>query len=152
MKSINAIPILGYGTWPLTGEECYRGVSMALELGLRHIDTAQMYGNEEQVGRAIADSGGARGGGFLVTKVEPDNLTAARFAPSVARSLETLGADQVDLLLIHWPPPERSLDAMVKQLIEARARGEARMIGVSNFNIAQLRRAQELAGGSLVNI
>jgi 2,5-diketo-D-gluconate reductase B len=152
MKSINGIPILGYGTWPLTGEECYRGVSMALELGLRHIDTAQIYGNEREVGRAIAASGVARDDIFLVTKVGPDNLANSRFQPSVKRSLESLGVEAVDLLLIHWPAAERPFDAMIDRLSETHERKQTRMIGVSNFNIAQMRRAHELTGGKFADI
>src|SRR5436853_2254233 len=126
MKKINGIPVLGYGTWPLAGDECYRGVSMALELGIRHIDTAQIYGNEREVGRAISASGINRADIFLVTKVAHDNLTNAKFAPSVAQSLEALGVGEVDLLLIHWPPPDKVFDAMIDKLGEAYARKEAR--------------------------
>jgi diketogulonate reductase-like aldo/keto reductase len=151
MKSINGIPILGYGTWPLAGDECYRGVSMALELGIRHIDTAQNYGNEREVGRAIADSGVKRTEIFLVTKVAHDNLTTAKFPKSVAASLEALRCDYVDLLLIHWPPPEKSFDAMIDRLGDAHSRKQARMIGVSNFNIAMMRRAAARAGTPIVN-
>jgi 2,5-diketo-D-gluconate reductase B len=152
MKAINGIPILGYGTWPLSGDECYRGVSMALELGLRHIDSAQAYGNEREVGRAIAASGIARDDIFVVTKVSPENLANSRFQPSVKRSLEALGVAAVDLLLIHWPSSERSFDAMIERLGEAHSRKQARSIGVSNFNIAQMRRAHELTSGKIVNI
>ena len=88
MKAVNGIPILGYGTWPLAGDECYRGVLMALELGIRHIDTAQIYGNEREVGRAISASGVKRSDIFLVTKIAYDNLTNAKFAPSVDQSLD----------------------------------------------------------------
>src|SRR3954453_17087434 len=113
MKKINGIPVLGYGTWPLAGDECFRGVSMALELGLRHIDTAQIYGNEREVGRAIAASDINRGEIFLVTKVAHDNLIDIKFVPSVAGSLEALQTDHVDLLLIHWPPPDKLFDVMI---------------------------------------
>jgi 2,5-diketo-D-gluconate reductase B len=151
MKTINGIPALGYGTWPLSGEGCYAGVSMALELGIRHIDTAQNYGNEREVGRAIAASGVKRDDMFLVTKVGPDNLTAARFGASVKSSLDKLGVDSVDLLLIHWPPPEKSLDATIDRLGESRALGHARNIGVSNFTVALLKRAVARAGAKIIN-
>jgi 2,5-diketo-D-gluconate reductase B len=151
MKTINGIPILGYGTWPLTGDECYRGVSMALELGIRHIDTAQIYGNEREVGRAIAASGVKRAELFLVTKVAHDNLTLGKFPKSVAASLEALQTDQVDLLLIHWPPPEKMFDAMIDRLSEAQTRKQARLIGVSNFTIAQMKRAAKQAGAAVIN-
>jgi diketogulonate reductase-like aldo/keto reductase len=149
MKKVNGIPVLGYGTWPLTGDECHRGVSMALGLGIRHIDTAQIYGNEREVGRAIADSGIKRSEIFLVTKVAHDNLTNAKFLKSVGASLEALRTEQVDLLLIHWPPPDKSFDAMVDLLSEAHARNLARQIGVSNFTMAQMSRA--VARAPIVN-
>jgi 2,5-diketo-D-gluconate reductase B len=151
MEAINGIPILGYGTWPLTGDECYRGVSMAIELGIRHIDSAQGYGNEREVGRAIANSGIKRDDIFLVTKVAPDNLTLARFPASVKQSLEALRVDLVDLLLIHWPPPEKSFDAMLEQLNEAHDGQQTRKVGVSNFTIGQMRRAAKLARSPIVN-
>ena len=151
MKAVNGIPILGYGTWPLAGDECYRGVSMALELGIRHIDSAQNYGNEREVGRAIAASGTKREDIFLVTKVAHDNLTNAKFASSVRASLEALGVDEVDLLLIHWPPPDKVFDAMIDKLSEAYTRKQARMIGVSNFTIAQMQRAAQRAAAAIVN-
>ena len=151
MKTINGIPVLGYGTWPLAGDECYRGVSMALELGIRHIDTAQNYGNEREVGRAIAGSAVKRADILLVTKVAHDNLTAAKFPKSVSESLEALRSDYVDLLLIHWPPPDKSFDAMIDRLDEAHKRKQARMIGVSNFNIAMMKRAAARASAPIVN-
>ena len=151
MKKINEIPILGYGTWPLAGDGCYRGVLMALELGIRHIDTAQIYGNEREVGRAISASGVKRSDIFLVTKIAYDNLTNAKFAPSVDQSLEALGVGEVDLLLIHWPPPDKLFDAMIDKLNEACARKATRRIGVSNFTIAQMQRAADRASASIVN-
>ena len=151
MKKINGIPVLGYGTWPLSGEGCYAGVSMALELGIRHIDTAQNYGNERDVGRAIGHSGLKRDDIFLVTKVGPENLTASRFGPSVKASLDKLGVDSVDLLLIHWPPPEKSLDATIDRLSESHSLDHARNIGVSNFTVALLKRAIARAGAKIIN-
>lgn len=149
MQAVNGIPILGFGTWPLAGEAVRRAVGMALELGLRHVDTAQMYGNEPDVGQAIAASGLPRNALFVVTKVDPGNLGKARFAPSVARSMDDLGGP-ADLLLIHWPPPEDDFDATVERLIDEKAKGMARHIGVSNFNPAMLRRAQRVANGALI--
>lgn len=149
MDHVNGIPALGFGTYPLKGEEAVRAVSMALELGLRHIDTAQMYGNEKQVGQAIAASGIPRSELFIVTKVDPSNLGAARFAGSVARSAEDLGTVP-DLLLIHWPPADSPIDGPVERIIAEQQKGMARLIGVSNFNTAMLRRAQEIAKGALI--
>lgn len=149
MDHVNGIPALGFGTYPLLGDEAVRAVSMALELGFRHIDSAQMYGNETQVGRAIASSGIPRGELFIVTKVDPSNLGVGRFAGSVARSVEELGTVP-DLLLIHWPPADSPIDGPVERLIEEQRKGMARLIGVSNFNTAMMRRAQDLAKGALI--
>ena len=105
MKRVNGIPILGFGTWPLSSDEARRAIATALEVGFRHVDTAQMYGNEAEVGGALAASGVKRKELFIVTKVAPGNLGRDSFMPSVEGSLAHLGGP-VDLLLIHWPPGE----------------------------------------------
>jgi diketogulonate reductase-like aldo/keto reductase len=150
MPAPGGIPLLGLGTYPLMGEDAYRAVRMALDLGIRHIDTAQMYGNEREIGRAVASSGLPRGDVFVVTKVDPGNVGASRFAASVARSVEDLGGP-ADLLLIHWPPAEDDFDAALDRLMAERAKGNTRAIGVSNFSPAMMRRAQQRCGGALVN-
>ncbi|MBI2718049.1 MAG: aldo/keto reductase [Rhizobiales bacterium] len=142
MRSANAIPLLGLGTYPLRGAEAERAVAMALELGYRHIDTAQMYGNEAAVGRAVKASGLARRDFFIVTKVDPGNVSASRFRSSVEGSVNDLG-DPPDLLLVHWPPPDAELDAVIDRLVEAHRAGYCRAIGVSNFSVALLRRAAQ---------
>ena len=149
MDRFNGIPAIGFGTYPLAGAEAERCVAAALEEGIRHIDTAQMYGNERQVGSAIAASGIARSDIFLVTKVDPSNLGAGRFAESVKRSVDDLGT-MPDLLLIHWPPPDGDVDGAVERLLVAGERGMARHLGVSNFSPRLMRRAQHLAGGKLI--
>ena len=149
MKRVNGIPILGFGTYPLSSDEADRAIMMALELGFRHVDTAQMYGNEAEVGRALARAGLARSELTVVTKVDPSNLGTERFLPSVERSIAQLGGP-VDLLLIHWPPAEAHFDHAVDLLIEAQARGLTRAIGVSNFTCAMMRRAQARASSSLL--
>ncbi len=149
MKSINGIPIVGFGTFPLQGEEANRAVRMAIDAGYRHIDTAQMYGNEAAVGRALRDCGLPRRELFVVTKVDPGNIGASRFMPSVERSLDDLGGE-VDLLLIHWPPAAIELDAAVDRLMDAQSRGMTRRIGVSNFSPNMLRRAHDHSGGLIV--
>jgi diketogulonate reductase-like aldo/keto reductase len=151
MKTANGIPVLGYGTYPLTGAECRDGVAMALDLGIRHIDTAQLYDNEKDVGHAIAKSGLKRDEIFLVTKVARDNLGRRHFMHSVEESLDKLGVGQVDLLLIHWPPSEADFDQALDSLCAAQASGLARGIGVSNFTIALMRRAAKRAGQKLIN-
>lgn len=149
MQSEKGIPLLGFGTYPLKGEEAERCVSMALEIGYRHIDTAQMYANEKAVGRAIKASGVRREEIFLVTKVDPSNLGPTRFADSVAQSVDDLGTVP-DVLLIHWPPADDNFDATVERLIAEQQKGNTRLIGVSNFTPAMLRRAQSIAEGRII--
>jgi diketogulonate reductase-like aldo/keto reductase len=151
MQTANGIPFLGYGTYPLTGAECRDGVAMALDLGIRHIDTAQLYDNEKDVGQAIAKSGLKRDEIYLVTKVARDNLGRRHFMHSVEESLDKLGVEQVDLLLIHWPPSEVDFDQALDSLCAAQASGLTRGIGVSNFTIALMRRAAKRAGQKLIN-
>jgi diketogulonate reductase-like aldo/keto reductase len=149
--STQGIPLLGFGTWPLSAGEAERCVAMALEVGFRHVDTAQMYGNEREVGRAIKASGLKRDQVFVVTKMGLENVGRDRFEGALARSLEDLGVDAVDLLLIHWPPAEDVFDGVIEQLVAVKTKGQARRIGVSNFTIAMMRRAQKIAGGAIIN-
>jgi 2,5-diketo-D-gluconate reductase B len=146
----NGIPQLGLGTYPLVDQQCYDTVRMAIDLGYRHIDTAQMYQNEAEVGRAVAESGVARDKLFVVTKVDPGNLTRDRFAKSVEKSIKDLHGP-VDLLLIHWPPPEEALPEMLDLLVAEQACGHTRRIGVSNFSPRLLAMAQERTKGQIVN-
>jgi diketogulonate reductase-like aldo/keto reductase len=130
----NEIPLLGFGVWQVpAGRECEDAVRWALEAGYRHIDTAQAYGNEESVGRALRDSGLPREDVFVTTKFYPGSDDAEAEAQ---RSLERLGMDYVDLYIIHWPAggPTWAWDGMQR----ARERGYARSIGVSNFSVAEL--------------
>ncbi len=145
-----AIPLLGFGTYPLHGAEAERCVLAALEIGYRHIDTAQAYGNEKSVGRAIARSGVSRGDLFVTTKIGPDRTAAGTFRPAVAQSVADLGGP-VDLLLIHWPPPDDRIEGAIDRLMDVQAAGLAHHIGVSNFPVALMRMAQARAGGTLVN-
>jgi 2,5-diketo-D-gluconate reductase B len=125
------MPALGLGTWQLQGDECRRAVEAALELGYRHLDTAQGYDNEREVGAALKASGVAREEVFLTTKAWPDHLVED--ASTVEKSLERLGVARVDLLLMHWPSPKLPLERTVDALAEALDRGQTRFIGVSNF-------------------
>ncbi|MBD0283797.1 MAG: aldo/keto reductase [Thermoleophilaceae bacterium] len=130
----NAIPLLGLGVWQVgEGRECEDAVRWALEAGYRHIDTAQAYGNERSVGRAVRDSGVPREEVFITTKFYPRRKDAEAEA---RRSLERLGVEHVDLYIIHWPRggPTRAWDGMQR----ARERGYARSIGVSNFSVGEL--------------
>ena len=137
------IPRLGLGTWPMKGAECSEAVSCAIGLGYRHIDTAQMYGNEEDVGAGIARSGIARDTLFVTTKVWWDQLAPDALRRAAEASLKKLGTGYVDLYLIHWPSPEMDLDAALRALAALRRDGLARAVGVANFPSALLRRAIE---------
>lgn len=114
---------------------------MAIGLGYRHIDTAQMYGNEAAVGRAIAGCGVARDQLFITTKIDPSNCNMARFSGAVKQSITDLGGP-VDLLLIHWPPADSQLDAMLDLLNAEQQSGMTKRIGVSNFSPRMLRQAK----------
>ena len=139
------LPKLGFGTWRLSGRDCEHGVADALAAGYRHVDTAAMYDNEEEVGRGVRASGVDRSEMWLTTKVWPDDLQPDRLRASLEGSLRRLGTDYVDLLLIHWPNPDVPLAVTLGAMGALREQGRAREIGVSNFNSAQFREAIELA-------
>lgn len=128
-----------FGTYPLKGEVLAEAVASALEAGYRAFDTAQMYENEADVGAALAAGGVPHDELCLVTKVHPDNFSAEKFLPSVERSLQDLRVDVVDLLLLHWGPLDGDLAGPVGLLADARERGLARNIGVSNFTASMMR-------------
>jgi 2,5-diketo-D-gluconate reductase A len=132
----NEMPLLGLGVWQVpNGPDAENAVRWALELGYRHIDTAQAYGNEESVGRALRDSGVPREEVFVATKFFPRAKSGDPVA-ELERSLERLGIDQVDLYLIHWPEggPTWAWPGMQ----QAQERGLARSIGISNFNVSEI--------------
>jgi diketogulonate reductase-like aldo/keto reductase len=131
-----SMPLLGLGTWQASGREAYDAVRAALDVGYRHVDTATMYGNEDQVGRALADSGVPRSEVFVTTKLPPGRADAPR--PTLAASLDALGLDYVDLWLIHWPPPGGARPDVWAQLLDAQADGLARAVGVSNYSLEQI--------------
>lgn len=139
------MPALGLGTWPMRGAECEAAVESALGLGYRHIDTAEMYGNEDAVGAGIAASGIPRGEIFLTTKIWYDKPDGPAFRAAFAASLERLKQPYVDLLLVHWPSPALNLPSVLTALAEIHAAGLARAVGVSNFPSALLRQALALA-------
>jgi diketogulonate reductase-like aldo/keto reductase len=140
-----AIPAIGLGTSGLRGPDCVRAVGSALAAGYRHIDTAVMYGNETEVGQAIAASGLPRDEIFVTTKVLPADLGAGDLQKSARASLGRLQLDQVDLLLIHWPNRAIPLTQSVAALCDAKRQGMARYIGVANFPVALLDDAVRLA-------
>jgi 2,5-diketo-D-gluconate reductase B len=141
------VPSLGLGTYRLTGETCVEAVGRALSMGYRHVDTAQMYGNEAEVGRGIRDSGVDRGEVFLTTKVWPSDYEHDRVVSTTRESLKKLHTEYVDLLLMHWPgeggvPLGETLGAM-RELQEG---GSVRHVGVSNFSPALTEEAAEHVG------
>lgn len=142
------IPSFGVGTFRLTGQTVIDSVRNAIDLGYRAVDTAQIYGNETEVGQAIAESGVARSDLFVTTKIWTDNYARARLVPSLRASLEKLRTDYVDLALIHWPAPGNgvALPEYMDALAEAKALGLTRQIGISNFNIALTRQAIAAVG------
>jgi 2,5-diketo-D-gluconate reductase B len=137
------IPAIGLGTGGL-GEDCAQIVAAALAAGYRHIDTARKYGSERGVGEAIRAAGVPRSEIFLTTKVSHEHLHAGDFERSTQASLQALGLDQVDLLLVHWPAPDMPLPETMGALAQMKRRGLTRHIGVANFNIALLDEAISL--------
>ncbi|WP_225332997.1 aldo/keto reductase [Halomicrobium urmianum] len=137
------VPAIGLGTWQLTGEQCYEAVSTALDLGYRHVDTAQLYENEREVGSAIADADVDREDVFLTTKVHPGNARYDDVIESTRESLERLDTGYVDLLLLHWPAPLVSFRGTARAMAELRDEGLIRHAGVSNFRRWRLKRARE---------
>lgn len=145
------IPAIGLGTWSLTGEEGQAAVAAALESGYRHLDTAAAYGNEVEVGRALAASGLRRDQVWVTTKVWHSDLARDAFLASAEASRERLALETVDLLLIHWPSSTGvPLGETIEALNEAQARGIARHVGVSNFPAAMLAEAARLSAAPLV--
>jgi 2,5-diketo-D-gluconate reductase B len=138
-----SLPRLGLGTFRMQGEVCRAAVESALALGYRHIDTAEMYGNEDAIGAAIASSGVARGNLHITTKVWNENLAPDAIRRAFDASLRKLRLDHVDLYLVHWPAKSMNLPAMFETLIKLKQEGRTRAIGVANFNIALLKTVVE---------
>lgn len=145
-----AIPALGLGTMTLKGDLCVDIVGAALKAGYRHLDTAQMYGNETEVGQGLRASGIERGEVFVTTKVWFDKLGKATFLPSVEESLKKLNLASVDLLLIHWNNAQVPIAESVAELCKAKRAGYAKHIGVANFPIALIEEAVAASSEPLV--
>ncbi len=143
------VPSLGFGTAELRGKKCEAALTYALELGYRHIDTAQMYRNEEVVGRVLAASGIPRRNIFLTTKIGRGELAPETLRQAVEQSLERLQTDHVNLVLVHWPNPEIPLEGTMEALAQIKAEGQAQRIGVSNFPVALMKEAVEVHGADL---
>lgn len=153
MKSVEShgfkLPIVGLGTWQLTGRDCSRLVEQAIRLGYRHIDTAQMYGNEAEVGEGVRASG-KRNEVMVTTKVAPERLAPHDLERSVKESLVKLRIDHIDLLLIHWPNPRVPLAETLGAMAKLKQDGFVRQIGVSNFTVALLDEATKVCSEPLV--
>jgi len=143
------IPQVGFGTWTLRGKECARLVEQAVAAGYRHIDTAQMYDNEREVGDGIRASG-KRDEVFITTKVMPENLRAKDLERSARESVRNLGVSAVDLLLIHWPNSRVPLAETIGALNKVKRDGLTKHIGVSNFNVALIEESVKLSEAPLV--
>jgi 2,5-diketo-D-gluconate reductase B len=139
------VPSLGLGTYRLSGGKCERAVERALSLGYRHIDTAQMYRNEEEVGRGIQGSGVDREKIFLTTKVWPSDFSYERTIQTTRESLKKLDTDRVNLLLMHWPSRDVPLEETLGAMRELQEEGSVRHIGVSNFPPSMVQEAAQHA-------
>jgi 2,5-diketo-D-gluconate reductase B len=141
----STVPKLGFGTWEILGRDCEEAVSDALAIGYRHIDTAQAYDNEAEVGKALAASDVPRNELFLTTKLWRDEFAADRVRPSAEGSLERLQVECLDLLLLHWPNDAVPLEETLDALAELREDGLINHYGVSNFPAGMLREALKVA-------
>lgn len=146
------MPLFGLGTFGRTGPDGIEAILAALEIGYRHLDTAQTYDTENECGVALRRCGLTREEVFVTTKISTDNFARGALLPSLRQSLDRLQLDQVDLTLIHWPSPRGKVELAVyiEQIAEAQALGLTRMIGVSNFPIALLKQAQAILGDTKI--
>jgi diketogulonate reductase-like aldo/keto reductase len=143
------VPVVGLGTWALRGRECARLTEQAIRLGYRHVDTAQMYDNEREVGEGVRVSG-LRSEVMVTTKVQPSLLAPHDLERSVKESLARLRLDVIDLLLIHWPNPRVPLAETLGAMAKMKREGYTRQIGVSNFTVALLEEATKASSEPLV--
>ncbi len=144
------IPLVGLGTWDLRGRTCVRMVEQAVRLGYRHVDTAEMYDNEREVGEGLRASGARRDDVFITTKVWPSHFAPGDLERSAQESLSRLRLAHVDLLLLHWPNPQIPLHETLAALCKVKRRGLARNIGVSNFTVALIEQAAKYADEPLL--
>jgi 2,5-diketo-D-gluconate reductase B len=144
------IPLLGFGTYGMSGALLQNVLVAALQKGFRHVDTAQMYQNEADVGAAIRSSRVPRNAVFVTTKVWVGNYSRERFMTSVDESLRNLRTDYIDLLLVHWPRGGAPIEAQIEGLNRAVDSGKVRHIGVSNYNAAMMRAATAMSSRPLV--
>jgi 2,5-diketo-D-gluconate reductase B len=144
------IPLLGLGTWELRGRTCARIVEQAVRLGYRHVDTAEMYDNERDVGDGLRASGVPRDQVFVTTKIWPSHFAPRELERAAKQSLVHLRVSEVDLLLLHWPNPQIPLSETLGALCRVKQAGLARHIGISNFTVALIEEAVRLSSEPLV--
>lgn len=144
------IPAIGLGTWELRGRTCARLVEQALRLGYRHVDTAEIYENEREVGEGVRASGVPRAEVFVTTKVWTDHLAPREFERATKASLARLRLSEVDLLLVHWPNPRIPLAETIGALCRMKTAGFTRHVGVSNFTVQLIEEALDTATEPLV--
>jgi 2,5-diketo-D-gluconate reductase B len=144
------IPLLGLGTWDLRGRVCARVVEQALRLGYRHIDTAEMYDNEREVGEGFRASGVKRNDVFVTTKIWPSHFAPRELERAARESMVRLRLSEADLLLLHWPNPQIPLAETLGALCKVKRDGLARHIGISNFTVALMDEALRLSSEPLV--
>jgi 2,5-diketo-D-gluconate reductase A len=138
------MPMVGFGTWPMRGHKAYEAVTTALQAGYRHVDTATMYANEEEVGRAVHDSGLPRQELFLTSKLRAGD--AGRERAALNHSLRALGTDYLDLWLVHWPPHGSVSVSAWRALLDLRDEGLVRAAGVSNYSLPQIDELVQATG------
>lgn len=143
LKNGNKIPVVGLGTWRLAGKTCEEAVLTALDAGYRHIDTAEIYGNQQDIGNALAESSVKRKEVFVTSKVWRSNLTKEGVVDSLEQTLEALRSDYVDLFLIHWPNEEIPVKETLEAMELLKEEGKIRNYGVSNFYIPELEKTKD---------
>ncbi|MBD3313796.1 aldo/keto reductase [Candidatus Woesearchaeota archaeon] len=152
LKSGNEIPLIGLGTWQMTGQECVETIKKAIDIGYIHIDTAEAYRNQKEIGRALKESGADRSKLFITSKVWLENLKHDDVIEACEQTLSDLGTDYLDLYLVHWPNKSIHMEETFKALNEIYNQGKIKSIGVSNFTIAHLREAMQHAEISMNQI
>lgn len=143
LRDGNEIPALGFGTWKLNGEDCIEAVKNAIQIGFRHIDTAEMYGNHREVAKGIKNSGIKREELFITTKIPPHELSYNFIIENCQNYLQELEIEYIDLLLIHWPNKKYPIGESLSALNKLKMDGKIKSLGVSNFTIHHLEDAKE---------
>jgi len=149
LKSGYTMPVLGLGTWELTGKACEKTVSKAIELGYRHIDTAELYGNEAEIGKAIKDAD--RSQLFITSKVGSSNLRTNDLLKACQASLDRLDTDYLDLYLVHWPNDSIALEQTMEAMQKLVDDGGVRSIGLSNFDVQRMEAAISISQPPICN-